>query len=100
MHRTPGNLTLQAAEDLAIQGLAFIAAEPARLSRFLALTGIAPEDIRGQAGSPQFLAAVLEHLAGDESLLLAFASNTSVAPETIAPALALLQRADGRAAAS
>src|SRR5262245_54362286 len=99
MHRNPGNLTLEAAESIAVQGLAFLAAEPARLTQFLTLTGITPEDIRAQARSPQFLAAVLEHMASDESLLLAFAANTSVAPETVAPALVLLQRAGGAAPA-
>jgi Protein of unknown function (DUF3572) len=97
MHRNAHKLTLAAAEDVAVQGLAFLAAEPARLSHFLTLTGLEPGDIRAQAQAPWFLASVLEHLANDESLLLTFAANTSVAPETIAPALALLQRASGEA---
>ncbi len=100
MHRNADRLTLAAAEDIAVQALAFLAAEPARLSHFLTLTGLAPGDIRAQAQAPRFLASVLEHLANDESLLLTFAANTSVAPETIAPALALLQRASGEAPAS
>jgi hypothetical protein len=40
---------------------------------------------------------VLEHLAGDESLLLVFAASANVAPETLAPALALLQEAGRKA---
>ena len=93
MHRTAKGLTLEAAEGIAAQGLAFLAEEPVRLSRFLALTGLTPVQVRAQAATPQFLAAVLEHLTGDESLLLVFAANSSVAPETLAPALALLQHA-------
>jgi hypothetical protein len=37
--------------------------------------------------------AALEHLAADESLLLAFAANRGIDPETIAPALSALQAA-------
>jgi Protein of unknown function (DUF3572) len=43
-----------AAESLAIAALAFLAAEPGRLGRFLALTGIGPESIRAAAHQPQF----------------------------------------------
>ncbi len=93
MFRKPPALTPEAAEDIAAQGLAFLAEEPARLSRFLTETGLTPDQIREQVEAPEFLAAVLEHLAGDESLLLVFAANTSVAPETVTHALALLQQA-------
>jgi hypothetical protein len=93
MFRTRQALSLEAAESMAAQGLAFLAEDPARLSRFLAVTGLTPDQIRAQMNAPQFLAGVLEHLAGDESLLLVFAANTMIAPETITPALALLQQA-------
>jgi len=93
MFRKSPDLTLETAEGVAAQGLAFLAGEPARLARFLTETGLTPGQIREQVESPEFLAAVLEHLVGDESLLLVFAASTSVAPETVAPALALLQQA-------
>ncbi|KAB2911310.1 MAG: DUF3572 domain-containing protein [Hyphomicrobiaceae bacterium] len=86
----------EAAETIAAQGLAFLAEDGRRFARFLALTGLDVGDVRAHAGTPALLAAVLEHLAGDESLLLVFAANSQVAPETIAQALAVLQRADGR----
>jgi hypothetical protein len=96
MHRTIEGLTRESAEGIAVQALAFVAAEPARLSRFLALTGLAPQQLRAQAETPQFLAAVLEHLLADESLLLAFAANASLVPQAVASACALLQqREDG-----
>lgn len=91
MYRTREPLNRATAESIAAQGLAFLAEEPARLSRFLLLTGLTPDDVRARMHAPEFLAAVLEHLAGDESLLLVFAASASVAPETIAPALAVLQ---------
>jgi hypothetical protein len=97
MHRINERLTREAAEHIAVQALAFLAAEPARLSRFLGLTGLAPEDIRERVNTAQFLAAVLEHISADESLLLSFTANASIAPAAVAPALALLQRGEGEA---
>jgi hypothetical protein len=94
MHKANQKLTRQAAEDVAVQALAFLAQEPARLARFLQLTGIAPADIRAQAQTPRFLGAVLEHILADESLLLSFTANASIAPRAVAPALALLQQSE------
>lgn len=71
------------AEAMAVAALAFLAAEPERLARFLALAGIAGADIRRAAREPGFLAAVMEHLMGDEALLLAFAGEQDVKPETV-----------------
>jgi hypothetical protein len=90
MPRNDREMTLEKAESIAAQGLAFLVEEPARLSHFLTLTGLRPDQVRAQAETPQFLAAVLEHIVNDESLLLVFAANSSIAPEAIAPALALL----------
>jgi hypothetical protein len=79
-----------AAELLAIQALAFVAAEPERLARFLDLTGVAPEEIRAAARQGAFLAGVLEHMLGDESLLVAFAESAGIDPGEIARARAAL----------
>jgi len=72
-----------AAERLAVAALAFIAEEPERLGRFLALTGIGPESIRAAAHEPRFLLGVLDHLAGEEPLLLAFAAENSIPPSAV-----------------
>ena len=71
------------AEELAIAALGFIAAEPERLGRFLAITGIGPDSIRDAAREPRFLAGVLDHVAADESLLLAFAAEYEIDPDTL-----------------
>lgn len=83
--RQPANRKTRqaAAEELAIAALGFIAAEPERLGRFLALTGIGPASIRDVAREPQFLLGVLDHVAGDERLLLAFAADNDIDPETV-----------------
>jgi uncharacterized protein DUF3572 len=81
----------EAAETVAAQALAFLAEAPARLHRFLLASGLEPGDLRARAGTPEVLLAVLEHLAGDESLLLVFAASRQVAPERVGQAIARLQ---------
>ena len=83
----------ETAETIAVQGLAFLAEEPARIQRFFLVTGLDPSEIRARAGTPELLSAVLEHLAGDESLLLVFAASREIAPESIGLALRALQAA-------
>lgn len=80
-HRPPSDPKF--AESLAIQAISFLAAEPERLSRFLALTGIDPVEIRQLAGQPAFLAAVLEHICGDDRLQGAFAAETGCDPAIV-----------------
>ena len=74
------DLRAAAAEALAIAALGFIAGEPERLGRFLAMTGIGPDSIRAAAREPQFLLGVLDHLVADEPLLLAFAAENAIDP--------------------
>ena len=83
----------EAAESLAIQALAFLAADPERLGRFLAVTGIGPEEIRAAAREPHFLAGVLDHVASDERLLIAFANDVGIDPAEIARAMAAMGHA-------
>ena len=76
----------EAAESLAIQALAYLAGEPERLGRFLALSGLGPEQIRLAATEPGFLAGVLDYLSSEEPLLLGFADHVHVTPVEIARA--------------
>jgi hypothetical protein len=77
---------LDEAEPIAISALSFLASDSERLGRFLALTGLGPESIRQAAHEPGFLAAVLDHLASDEPLLLTFAANSGRDPAAVARA--------------
>ena len=76
----------ESAEAVAIEALSFIAAEPERLSRFLALSGLDAVNLRQIAAQEGFLAGVMEHIASDEALLLEFAAASGRAPEEIAAA--------------
>jgi len=86
-----GKMTRQMAQTIAGQGLAFLAEEPRRLARFFDLTGLRRQDVRAELAAGRLDLAVLEHLAADESLLLAFAANRALAPEKIKAALCLLE---------
>jgi len=76
----------QVAETVAIQALSFLAAEPARLGRFLAETGLGPETLRGAADSPEFLVNVLDFILSDEKLVKEFAEANELKPSTVSAA--------------
>jgi hypothetical protein len=86
----PPPMNREAAEALGVDALVFLAADEDRLDRFLALTGLAPGDLRALSASPGFLAGVIDHLMTDERLLVAFAEEHRLDPMTIARASALL----------
>ncbi len=79
------------AENIAIRALSFLAGDEEKISRFMALTGMGPDDIAQNAGTSFFQAALLEHLMSDETLLLTFCGNENIDPELIAPAHHLLE---------
>jgi hypothetical protein len=83
-------MTRELAESVAIQALSFLAQEPERLDRFLALSGLNPESLRAAAQEPNFLLGVLDHLASDETLLMEFAGHLDLAPDDVSAARDLL----------
>ena len=89
--KTKQSASLEAGRSLAVSGLAFIAADSDRLSRFLNLTGLGPHNLRTAAADPAFLNSVLDYLVGDEQLLLAFAADAGLKPEAVARAHAALR---------
>ncbi|MGQ0672568.1 MAG: DUF3572 family protein [Hyphomicrobium sp.] len=95
MRKAVSRPTVDEAEALALHALAFLAEQPARLDRFLGVTGVNPGALRSAADRQETLAAVLDHLCQDESLLLEFCANKGVGPDSIAPAHLLLAGADG-----
>jgi hypothetical protein len=73
-------------ESVAIAALGFLAADEARLRRFLAVCGLGPHNLRQAAADAGFLAAVLDYVASDERLLIAFAASEELDPALIARA--------------
>ena len=74
------------ASALAIAALSFIAEDPERLGRFLAMSGIGPDSLRAAAREPGFLLGVLDYVTGDEALLLALSDSAGFDPVDIARA--------------
>lgn len=66
------------AQDLAIKAFLFLAVDAERARRFAAETGLGRENLRAAAESPDILHGVLDYLAGNESLLLAFTENCGI----------------------
>ena len=88
--QTRDSMRREAAESLAVQALSFLAGEPERLARFLALTGIGPDRIRAAAATPGFLAGVLDHLASEDAQVTAFAAEAGIKPEAVEQARRVL----------
>jgi hypothetical protein len=88
--KTKQSASADSARSLAVSALAFIAADPDRLNRFLNLTGLGPHNLRTAAADPAFMGSVLDYLVGDEELLVAFAADAGLKPEAVARAHAAL----------
>ncbi len=80
----PRSLSPDAARDIAITALTFVAADEARLVRFLGLTGWTPKTLALPESRAAILTAALDHLMGEEDLLLTFAANHGLDPEDVA----------------
>jgi hypothetical protein len=80
----------EAAQALAVAALSFLASEPEHLGGFLAASGIGPNEIRDASHDPDFLNGVLDHVSGNEPLLIAFAQQQGIDPAEIERARAAL----------
>jgi hypothetical protein len=69
--------------SLAASALTFLAVDSGRLHRFLDLTGLGPDNLRDAAEDPAFHGSVLEYVLADEELLLRFAADSDLEPETV-----------------
>jgi len=77
-------------ETLALGALAWILSDDNRAERFVALTGIAPQDLRARADDPAVLDAALGFLEGHEPDLMACATSLGVSPSGLIAARARL----------
>jgi hypothetical protein len=76
----------EGAEATAVAALGFLAADPERLSRFVALSGLDVAHLRMAAQDEGFLAGIMAYVVADEALLLDFAAASGRRPEEIAAA--------------
>ena len=82
------------AMTLALQGLAWLAADEDRILPFLAQSGLLANELGARAAEPEVLAAVLDFLLSDEAMLLRFCQEIGENPAKIAPARATLPGGD------
>ncbi|WP_221937217.1 DUF3572 domain-containing protein [Novosphingobium aerophilum] len=73
-------------QALALNALGWVLGDPDRAERFLALTGLTPDELRASLGEPATMAAVLEFLCSHEPDLVAAAEALAVSPMALASA--------------
>jgi len=66
----------ETAETLALQVLAWLAADDERFPAFLGATGASAEDVAQAARRPEFLGAVLDFLMTEDAHVMAFCDAT------------------------
>jgi uncharacterized protein DUF3572 len=81
--KKPAQKTREVAEIVAVQALSFLAGNPELLGRFLAETGIGPENLRASASDPNFLIHVLDFVLKDDETVKAFAKSAELHPTNI-----------------
>jgi len=69
--------------SIAIAALSWISADGEMISRFCALTGIEPGQMRLAADEPGFLAGVLEFLLAHEPTLMRFCDDNRIDPAAV-----------------
>lgn len=67
---------------LAQDALIWLAGRSEALEGLLAASGAAPAEVRARAADPEFLGFVLDHLLQSDALVLAFARDAGVSPDS------------------
>lgn len=68
---------------LALRALGWVLADGPRADRFLALTGLTPDALRGGLSDPAVLGAVIDFLARHEADLVSAAEALDIRPELL-----------------
>jgi hypothetical protein len=71
------------AETLPLDLITFLAQDEERFERFLALSGLGPQDFRAHLAEPSFQAMVLDQVLQDQSLVLEFTTAHGLKPEAV-----------------
>ena len=91
--RNGGGLDSGELDALAADALTYLAADPERLSGFFGVTGITVETLRHAAGTPDFIAHLLDYMAADARRLVAFSAAVDREPAAIEAIRAALTHA-------
>ncbi len=86
--------TRDAAREISLGVLGYLAGDPERIGPFLAETGLAPGDLRGVAGSAAFHVALLDYLINRQDQLLDYAAQAKIDPGHVVAAREILFHTD------
>ncbi|WP_376871431.1 DUF3572 domain-containing protein [Albirhodobacter sp. R86504] len=84
------------AQLIGVNALGWIASQETVFEAFLMNTGARPEDLRALAGEDGFLTQVLDFVMLQDEWVIEFASASSMAPERVVMARAVLGHGDTR----
>ena len=73
----------ETAETLALKALGYLAVDGDALLRFLAVSGLEPDDLRARAATPELLAGVLDFLLSDDALLAEFCAANGLGAKEV-----------------
>ena len=76
-------LTLERAEILALEALAWLAGQPDAVAKFLTISGLDASDLRRAVGDSDLQGSVLDFLLADDKLLLDFCESASLKPQAV-----------------
>ena len=85
-------LTPEGAETIALQALAYLAAEPEEIGRFLAASGLDVADLRAKAGEPDLLRAVMEYILVDDTRVTGLCQELGLQPSHLHAANHVLEQ--------
>lgn len=83
-------LSAEAAETIALKALGWLIGQEEVLSVFMGSTGVSADDLRAQAGAPEFLGSVLDFILMDDAWVVAFCDAQGVGYDQVMPARAAL----------
>ena len=83
-------MTEDEAQTIALWATSYLLEDERALNGFLALTGVSPDELRENLAEPRFLAGVLDHLLGNEPMLLEFCRARDLEPDRPAKARQVL----------
>ena len=85
-------LTSEGAQTIALQALAYLAAEPEEIGRFLQISGLDVDDLRAKAGEPDLLRAVLDYILADDTRVTGLCQELGVKPTDLHAANHVLEQ--------
>lgn len=86
----PQKMVSVEASDVAAKALRFLASDQELMSRFFALTGVEPSEVRQAADNPGFLVGVLDFVLAHEPTMIALMAAEDLQAEQIANAREVL----------